>query len=66
MRRHFSYVSLMLVCSVTAVLDYMNITGRINLSLGVQTMLAVYFVGVPFVYALIRLSEPAVFATVRK
>ena len=66
MRRHFSYVSLMLVCSSTTVLDYMNITGLISLGLGVQTLLAVYYVGVPFAYALIRLSEPAVFATVKR
>ena len=65
-RRYVLYVSLMFVCHLTAIFDYMNITGVIHLSYQVQWILAFYFVVVPIIYAAIRISDPAVYNTTKR
>lgn len=65
-RRYVLFVSLMLVCNITSIIDFANLTGVISLPLTVQLVLAFYFVTVPFLYATIRLSEPSVFASMKR
>ena len=65
-RRYVLFVSLMFVCQMTSTIDFAHFTGVISLPMSVQLALAFYFVTVPFLYAIIRLTEPSVLASMKR
>jgi hypothetical protein len=64
-RRHVLYVSLMVICQTTTTIDFLVLWQDWTLPLWASYALILYFTLSPIFYALIRMSEPMVFETVK-
>lgn len=50
----------------TQILDYATVLGQVNTPKWLQYACCTYYVTAPFLYTIIRVSEPAVLATLKK